>query len=891
MIGRRPAALTRPLLVRAVALAAVPSIALAALLAGPTATSAQAADTDPVTAAEYAQTKTLTRAHLEPDGSESLVDQRTVTVSVDHTNHLRGRQKIGVSWSGAHPSAARSSSPYGVLGFNSQEYPVVILECRGLDDPSLPAAQQLSPETCWTSNAFQRTQSAPPPVRADPNDRAWVHDRYAAESDRAAQQLLPGWPAECNAQAAGGVDHLVPFIDAKGKVWPACDTATMPADASGEGGALPPAEVAVYTAPDGTGNWQFEVRSTQETESLGCSSSVRCSLVVIPIMGISCEGTNAGCRASGTSMPGSTWDKQTDPTVGANLWWSESNWRGRFSVPLTFGLTADACDVLDSRPPVDFWGSELIAQASLQWAPAYCLRADRFKFRGNAKSESSSVRLVDSGQGVAAFVSYPAAAAKKQLAYAPVAVTGFGISFVVDQPDNTGERTELKLTARLLAKLLSQSYRVILGSPGHPGMQDNPQSLNRDPEFKELNPGLSETATEARATLLSLSESADTMRALTSYIAADADAMAFLHGTPDPWGMVVNPDFQSSVDANGLVHGLQLPLDEWPLLDTWVLPSQSCMKKITTPYYSLIAAPVNSLRKIATAMIDAWPNAQTKCTDLPDLPVKVSRGDPQNYGSRFMLGVVSLGDAERYGLHLASLQTAGTGTGATFVAPDNASMAAAVAGATSAGPAQAFTLDAATLPDDAYPGTMIVQAAVPTTGLSSADAGHVAQFVTTATTEGQVPGPGNGQLPEGFLPITEFGATAKLFAAAQASAAVIAAQKGIPASTPTTATSTGTTTTSSTLSPGASTGDAAAVGSVTGTGDPSELGGADMVTVDGEPAPSAPASARTTASGVATPATPVSAARIAIPVAAGVGLCGALALPFAFGLGARRPGP
>lgn len=885
MTGRhRRAALRRSVLVRAVALAAVPSVALSVLLAGLTSTPVQAADADPVVKAEYARTQTLTRAHLETDRTQSVVDRRTVTVTVDHTTNLRGRQRIGVNWTGAHPSASRTFSPYGQDAVD-QEFPVVILQCRGVDDPTLPVAQQLSPQTCWTSSYVQRTNTSPASSSSDPQNRAWVHDRYAPASDREAQQLLPTWPADCPADPVGAVQHAVPFVDAKGKTFPGCSLSTMPPEAGGiEQGALPAADVAAYTSPDGTGTWQFEVRSAQENESLGCSSTVACSLVVIPIMGISCDGTNAGCRASGQSEPGSVNTGHIDPAVQGALWWSASNWKGRFSVPLTFGLTADACDVLDSRPPVDFYGSELLAQASLQWAPAYCLRPDRFKFRANAKSESSSFALVDSGQAVGAFVSYPSQSAVKPLAYAPVAVTGFGISFIVDQPNNTGERLQLKLTPRLLAKLLSQSYTVGPSAKAHPGMSGNPGVLNTDPEFTELNPGLDDQVRDAGAVLLALSESSDTMRALTTYIATDPDAMAFLEGTPDPWGMVVNPDFKSFVGTDGRPHGVQLPLDDWPLLDSWVRETKNpCWNEnITTPYLSLVAAPVNSLRKIATALIDAWPNSQTVCEETPTSPLKTGRGARQGYGTRFMLGVVSLGDAERYGLHVAALRTAGTGPGATFVAPSTASMAAAVATATSTGTAQAFTLDPATLPDDAYPGTMIVSAAVPTTGLSSADASHVAQFITTATTEGQVPGPGNGQLPEGFLPITPAGATATLYASAQAAAVIIAKQQGLPASTTTT------TTTSGTGTSGVSGGDAAATGSV--TGDSAGAAGDGTVTVDGEAAPSTPPSSSTTASGV-TPTTTVSAARLAVPVAAGIGLCGALAIPFAFGLGARRPGP
>ncbi|HMO11708.1 MAG TPA: hypothetical protein PKB06_09455, partial [Actinotalea sp.] len=87
-----------------------------------------------------------------------------------------------------------------------------------------------------------------------------------------------------------------------------------------------------------------------------------------------------------------------DPAVSPYFWWSESNWRNRFGVPLSFALPPNACDVLDPRAPVDMYGSELLNQASLQWAPAYCLRQDRFKFRHNRMPEAVSLRLLGTGE-------------------------------------------------------------------------------------------------------------------------------------------------------------------------------------------------------------------------------------------------------------------------------------------------------------------------------------------------------------------------------------------------------------------------------------------------------------------------------------------------------------
>ncbi len=737
---------------------------------------AQAATATP--SPDFTATRTLSREHVQPDGSDLVVDQRTVTVSVDSTQNLQGRERIQVSWTGARPTGGRYSDPYGVNGMY-QEYPVLILECRGVENPG-PGQEQLSRETCWTTVAAQRLGQQPTA------SAAWAHDRYASEADRLPQSQDPGWPEQCpQLPESMFLQHRLPFRAASGTVFQFCDEATQ-APESGIDSAFPPAEIAAVTQTDGTGSVAFEVRTATENESLGCSSSVPCSLVVIPIMGLSCADDNAACRQTGSNAPGSLQPVYgaADTAVTAAYWWSESNWRNRFTVPLTFALPPDACTVLDKRPPVAMYGSELMSQASLQWAPAYCLRADRFKLQHNRKAESAALRLLATNDAVAAFVTEPAASTDPavsalSLGYAPTAVTGWGIAYVSDLPENTGELTQMKLTPRLVAKLVTQSYPGSAVGRTRPGLADNPLSINRDPEFLELNPGVSEIGNEAMATLASLSESGDVMTALTSYLAQDAEAMAFIAGKPDPWGMTVNPAYRD----------IALPRSDWPLLDTFVPTFQAgdCRKEyFTTPYLSLIASPVNSLQKISQAMIDAWPFVATRCEAVPNAAPKVGRVTRQAYGGRNMLGLVTLGDAARYGLHVAALRTAGTGPGATFVAPGDASLAAAVGGSTASTVGAPFEVDLAHLPGDAYPGTMVVHTTARLAGLPAADAAHVASFIETATTEGQVPGSLNGQLPEGYLPITSTGVTKPLYDAAQTVAAAVLRQDGtvVPRPTP-----------------------------------------------------------------------------------------------------------
>ena len=239
-----------------------------------------------------------------------------------------------------------------------------------------------------------------------------------------------------------------------------------------------------------------------------------------------------------------------------------------------------------------------------------------------------------------------------------------------------------------------------------------------------------------------------------------------MKGTPDPWGMKVNPKYR----------GIDLPTAEWPLLDDFVPETgNQCRQQNPAVYFNQIAAPVTTLRKIAEALLDSWPNVQTRCDYDPSTELyKMGRIDRQAFGSRFMLGVVSWGDAQRYGLRSAALEAAP----GRYVAPTPASVRSALALMTQKAKLGPFALDQAAVRKSrsAYPGTMVVYTAARLRNLQKADATKVAQFIRVSSTEGQRPGSGNGELPDGFVPMTSSGVTARFRAAALAVADAVEAQ-------------------------------------------------------------------------------------------------------------------
>ncbi|HVW80622.1 MAG TPA: hypothetical protein VHB69_06770 [Mycobacteriales bacterium] len=685
-----------------------------------------------------------------------------------HTN-LQDHERIKVTWSGAHPTAGRALNPFGETGLE-QEYPVVLMQCRGVDpkdDPKVSSDHEVTPDTCWTNTYFERTSSA------DPGQGIWQQDAAATDADTAhISGIDPSKiPDTCNVTDTFDY-HITPFLAADGTLYPGCSSQSMPPEATVSSVTIPQ-EAFAFTNLNGDGTFEFDPRTNLDNASLGCSSTVPCTLEIIPIDGIDCVpgNTSQACNATG-QLPAGQVNPGSAPqdAVAPAFWWSASNWDRRIPVPLTFAPPPGVCSSAAAGKPVPFYGSELLSQVALQWTPAYCENKSRFNWQDNIMPDQAAYALTTAGQASAAEVS-TRQPDDDGVGYAPTAVTGWAIGFDIDKPGNAGQQETINLNARLLAKLLTESYPGSVDvQQAHPGLSHNPLSLNLDPEFEKLNPGLDTSHwSETAATLLNLSTSSGVITQLTSYIAADPQALAFIHGKPDPWGMRVNPFYKN----------IKLPVSTWPLLDTWVdkTTNNPCLQAAPTAYMPLVASPVSSLRLIATALLYSWPNVTTGCTGngTATSPFQLSRAAPEGLGNRFMLGLVTLGDARRYDLTVANLQA----SPGHFVAPDDAGMAAALKLAKPGPKLKPFDISQQAIRKSAsaYPGTMVVYTAAKLSGLPAATAADVAQFIKISSTEGQVPGRGNGQLPDGYLPIEKSGVTARLFAQAQAVAKAVAQQK------------------------------------------------------------------------------------------------------------------
>jgi hypothetical protein len=741
------------------------------------------------------KTQTVVRENLVA-GKEVVVDKRTITLQVSATQDLRGRQEIAVSWSGAHPTGGIVADQNSIDA-QQEEYPMVLLECRGVGSPTAKVQDQLSPETCWTqdwSERYQDTYQTPFP--------SYRLDQFATTTQRAQVVGAPkALPAAC-AFLPAPTQHWVPFVAANGHVYdggPAGCATQAPESQNVEGAGFPSNETFGVTGLDGRGSSHFDVWTAAENASLGCSQTVPCSLVAVPIMGISCDPSAARlppadrptaselpaattlCEEKGAFQPGQLVTPQgaDDLTVSGSLWWSASNWRNRIVVPLTFAVPASACNVVHSSNTIDLYGSELMIQATQQWAPHFCLDRKLFSFVHVQTGEPEARNLVATGSSQAALTSYAQLHGYgKAVVNAPVGVTGFAISYVIDG-SNGQPYTKLRLTPLLLAKLLTESYPAELPiQEEYPALSHNPLNITLDPEFIALNPGIPHgvAASEAASELMAISSDSDVMEALTSYINDDPTARAWLDGKPDPSGMVVNPAYK----------GIKLPVSQWPLLSSfepkiWYSSNtNNCLFNNPVPYLPLVAAPLSTLEAISESMQFDVANSTTVCSQIDGTTTgeKLVSLGRQTAGYRFLIGVTPLGDDARYQLRAAALET----SPGNFVAPSTSSMKAAMALVHPDNKAGTWPLPYETLRTkagaSAYPGTMVVYAAVPTSGLPSVDAADFATFLRFAATSGQQPGYGVGQLPPGYLPLTKANGLGALAAYTLAASKDVAAQKG-----------------------------------------------------------------------------------------------------------------
>ncbi len=524
------------------------------------------------------------------------------------------------------------------------------------------------------------------------------------------------------------------------------------------------------TTPAGTGSQYFQVLTGAEAPGLGCGEPDSatgagadgerdCWLVIVPRGEYKPNGFQINPNANGPASQ----------ITGSPL--QASDWAMRMQIHLGFVPIPAPCPI-GSAAEREMVGTQLAADAVFSWqvalnAQAKCSRLYGYTETPEATATTQLAAGTAGGAAGMAFTTIPIGSEAGResntqtpspvpVTYAPVAISGLTLSFQVNL--STGYRTQpIKLTPRLVAKALTQSYTYDLPeyTPGAPQgplpvwAKSNPATIVFDPEFQALNPGVPSTIGGIHPTAPLMGEDHSSVNEqLWQWVLSDPTAVAWLNGTPDQWGMVVNPSYGS------LKLGAS-PADSFPRADPNCLdtgqgtvghPSTRCGLDMV-PYVDDFATAAVDIRSGLNPEGAIWDPTKT----APDGSSGWwSDGSIENPGSTFLWGFTDTANAAGYGLVAAALCNA-DGTSCATLSESSVNAALGVASADSAG---LLHVDPAKAPAGAYPLVDVIYAAARTNDSPAAVADY-ADFIAYAAGPGQTVGEAPGDLPRGYLPLTD----------------------------------------------------------------------------------------------------------------------------------------
>lgn len=508
-------------------------------------------------------------------------------------------------------------------------------------------------------------------------------------------------------------------------------------------------EVFSRTNADGSGQAFFEVQTLRESHGLGCGAphvgsegnltGSRCWLVIVP------RGTK---EVDGSERKGNEVSVASDWVKSSPL--NASNWSQRITVPLEFEPVGGSCRL--GRAERGTLGSITASDAVLRWQPALCA-ADGPVYSYSTVPEVIARRKLVSATPGMVFVKNPVppseVPAGKRPKYVPIALSGFGVAFNIERATTPGASklemagngtpvTELNLTPRLLAKLLTQSYRnAALSAPSVAG---NPANITGDEDFLRFNPVFRKLY-YVQLNITVDDGLSDGARQAWDWIVNDPEAKAFLDGNADEYGMTINPKYAA----------LTLPREDFPKLETHCItgsqPIHGLLPLTCTldeyPYANDIHHSVQSAARGNTlARVPTYDEIKQIIVSKP--------GAPQQPGKRAILAFTDTVSAARFGLRMARLRNAA----GSFIAPGDATLLEGLAGMAPSGVPGVLTPDPL-LGGRSYPLTSLTYAATVPDALSEEAQKDYANFLRYAVVGGQIPGEGRGQLPAGYVPLPQ----------------------------------------------------------------------------------------------------------------------------------------
>jgi hypothetical protein len=532
------------------------------------------------------------------------------------------------------------------------------------------------------------------------------------------------------------------------------------------------------THGDGSGEEFFEIETVRQAAGLGCGEPVitggsttgrSCWLVIVPRNNKEVDGSIRTGLGSGSQL-------ESSPL-------SQSNWDNRIVIPLEFQPVDQACPLGAPERPVI--GHEMVVDAVSSWQSALCAGGGTLFSYTQLPDDVARDQVQD---GRLALVNNPTPAesvpADHPLVYAPVGLSGLTFAFNINYQADSEHRspadlalngrrfTSMKLTPRLVAKLLTQSYQESVGLPSDE-IKNNPVGLLFDPEFLDLNPDYKGFVFRGQPVPDALVQinGADTTSQLWSWVKADPDASAFLAGTPDRFGMRVNHNNQN----------LTLPTSSFPRND------QSCKEDPDSEGNIPLKNCSTDLHPFSKDMHDAGRAAsrgdtQGKKAVVSNGIVTTQNVERQSAGHQGLIAVVDAATAIRYGLPTAQLRNAA----GAFVAPTPESLLAGAAAMKPSPVAGVLAADPGARDPAAYPLTALSYAVTSPSTLDAAAGKDYAAFLRYAGGPGQQQGLAPGQLPFGMVPLPDPLRAQTIAAAAAIEAQTSRAHPGPSAPSPTT---------------------------------------------------------------------------------------------------------
>jgi hypothetical protein len=539
------------------------------------------------------------------------------------------------------------------------------------------------------------------------------------------------------------------------------------------------------TFSDGTGQQLFQVDTGLEASGLGCGQDIQpvagggtktpqCWLVVVP------RSTGAQENPAGLTGVNSVVTSPLTPEA----------WANRIAIPLGFNPVGSSCSGGAGAEQV--LGSELASSAFASWEPGLCNVGSPTPYQYVQDNDDLARQNITNptygSAGMSVFTDPVAASATSStnpIVYAPLTLSGVVVAFNIDRtaalgsdgellPDElalAGSRVEnVYLTPRLVAKLLTESYQAQLENvtsnttSAYSWVQKNPTSLFTDPDFLQFNPEFTELTTQQKVdagNLIVEESSSDAASAVWNWILADKSARLWLSGSPDPWGMVVNPYYSSNGDLNPSGVSFTSPTPEtFPKSDPYCFssPSAEVFGPPPAPARPLCVQDLSpyALNMQAAALDAATANDGAKTTLDPTQTPNTAwtSNGPQESGNDFVMSITDSASAARYGLQTASLSRAGDdGSSPAFIASTSSAILADEQTMTSSSSSGVLQPNPSPSTTDAYPLSLLTYAATTPEALDATARQSYSDLIRYTAGAGQNSGELPGDLPAGYVPL------------------------------------------------------------------------------------------------------------------------------------------